>query len=86
LKKDAARRSAAGRLVAVAISVMVSEEVLLAKIVDGAGRVHPSAPKSSRLAGSCSMMCLDDNVAIFQIVKRTWCPSGVREFHFFGLL
>ena len=44
-----------GRLVAVAISVIVSEEVLLAKIVD-AGQILSSALNSSRFAGSCSMI------------------------------
>src|SRR5437016_85229 len=44
-----------GRLVAVAISVMVREDVLLAKIVAG-GHIASSAPKSSRFAGSCSMI------------------------------
>jgi hypothetical protein len=40
------------RFVAVEISVMVSEEVLLAKIV-AAGHSASSAANSSRLAGSC---------------------------------
>ena len=44
-----------GRFVAVAISVMVSEEVLLAKIV-AFGQRESSAVKSSRFAPNCSMM------------------------------
>jgi len=45
-------------LMAVAISVIVSEDVLLAKIV-AAGQILSSAPKSSRFAGNCSMIRLN---------------------------
>ena len=44
-----------GRFVAAAISVIVSDDVLLAKIVR-AGQSESSAEKSSRFAGNCSII------------------------------
>ena len=88
-----------GRFVAVAISVIVNEDVLLAKIVVD-GQIASSAPNSSRFAGSCSMIASTMTSQFFKSSMEVvpfnlpWIspftaslivPFSTRRFRFFSI-